>query len=337
MELKTNKKISVLIVDDSALMREALMVVLSENSDIEIVGVARDGQEGVEKARTLKPDVITMDLQMPIMGGMEAIEKIMREMPTPIIVVSSMDNDAVLKALSFGAMDFVAITQEIEEIAKELIMKVRVASNVKPLGILKMSDISVSRIGKGTAAAKVVAIGVSTGGPQALGILLSMIPRGTSASFLVVQHISAGFINGLVLWLREVTELDVKVAESGEIVEEGVVYLAPDQCHMGVNNMKRIVLKDDIAVKTQHVLSINELMFSVSDIYGCEAVGILMTGMGDDGVKGMKAIKDGGGFTIAQDEETSMIFGMNRVAIEEGHVDAVVSLDNIAEKIIGKL
>ncbi len=207
-----NGKIRVLIVDDSALMREALKNILESDAAVEVIGMAKDGREGFEKTLALKPDVITMDLKMPVMTGVEAIEKIMEEMPVPIIVVSSMEINVIVKALSIGAMDFVAVTSDIETISKELIDKVKIASRVKAIRRIKIKPYNkISKDAPHKAVSKVVVIGVSTGGPQALQEVLSGLPIDFHGGILIVQHMSKGFIEGLAEWLHSITRLAVRV------------------------------------------------------------------------------------------------------------------------------
>ena len=340
------KKIRVLAVDDSALTREALKTVLNSDPDIEVIGEARDGREGVRKALALKPDVITMDISMPIMTGFEAIESIMQKQPIPIIVLSSMDVKVIVKALEIGAMDFVLIVQELDEIAKELVEKVKIASKIKVLRRMKfiglkkrgLSPVSIQGKAAGEMPShKVVAIGVSTGGPQALGEILSRLPDKFPASILIVQHISKGFVAGLVEWANPLTVLDVCVAKAADILRPGVIYFAPDDYNFVVGKDNKIELKEDTTKHMLHVPSIDEMMKSVAGSHGKNAIGVIMTGMGHDGIMGIEAIKKAGGRTIAQDEETSVIFGMNKLAIEKGCVDRVVSLENIVDAIVAML
>ncbi|MDD5432520.1 MAG: chemotaxis-specific protein-glutamate methyltransferase CheB [Candidatus Omnitrophica bacterium] len=332
---KVERKIKVLIVDDSPLIREALKAILSSDIEIEVVGLAANGDEGVKKAAFLKPDVITMDLKMPVMSGLEAVEKIMEDNPIPIIVVSSMDVDVVVKALSIGAMDFVAISSDIEKISHDLISKVKIASRVKPLRRMKIRPIVRTSIPKKENITKVVAVGVSTGGPQALQVLLSKLPHDLPFGLIIVQHISAGFINGLVEWLKDLTHLEIKVAQAGDVLKSGMVFFAPDGFNILIDAYSRISLKEDTTRKLIHVPSIDVMMNSVAKSFGENAIGIIMTGMGNDGVEGIKSIKNAGGITIAQNEASSVIFGMNELAIESGCIDKVIPLNEIADEIIG--
>lgn len=331
--MESKKKIRVLIVDDSSLVRESLKTLLDSDGAIEVIGEAHDGNEGIKKALELKPDVITMDLKMPVMGGLEAIEKIMEEIPTSIIVVSTMDVNVIIKALGAGAMDFVLITRQIEEIAKDLIRKIKISSKVKPLRRINVPPVKKAIAARKKTISKIVAIGVSTGGPQALQVLFSHLPSDFPAGILIVQHISNGFTQGLVDWLRATAHVDIRVAKSGDILKSGIALFAPDNYNILVDDTGRISLKEDVGKSVLYVPSIDEMMRSVADSYKENAIGIIMTGMGRDGVEGIRAIKHAGGETIAQDEKSSVIFGMNRVAIEAGCVDKSVPLDKIADEI----
>jgi len=338
--MSTGGKIRVLIVDDSPLVCEALKVILSSEPSIDIVGIARNGAEALQKTIALKPSVITMDLRMPVMDGLEAIDRIMEEMPTPIIIVSSIDPKLTIKALGTGAMDFVSITDDINQIAQNLIEKVKIASRVKPIrriNIVKAKIAAYEKKSPANAAARssqphrVVAIGISTGGPQALQVLFSKLPHDLPATILVVQHISRGFVGGLVEWLHDLSNIEMKVAASGDQVNASTVLFAPDDYHIGVDPDGKISLHEDIGKKASHVPSIDFMMQSVAEVYGNRVLGVLMTGMGRDGVKGMSAIKEAGGKTVAQDEKSSVIFGMNKLAIECNCVDRVASLEEMAD------
>jgi two-component system chemotaxis response regulator CheB len=180
----------------------------------------------------------------------------------------------------------------------------------------------------------VVALGISTGGPQALQILLSKLPANFPAGILIVQHISSGFIQGLVEWLRVTSSLDIRVAKVGDTLRNGTIFFAPDDMHMTVDKQEKIVLKEDVSKKMLHVPSIDVMMQSVAEAYRGNAVGVIMTGMGRDGVEGISAIKSSGGYTLAQDEKTSAIYGMNKLAVEQGVIDRVLALEYIADELI---
>ncbi len=341
------KKIRVLIIDDSALMREALRAILTSDEKVEVVGLAKNGQEGLEKAKILKPDVITIDINMPVMNGLEATQLIMSEVPTSIIVVSGMDPKVVVKALAIGAMDFVVVSDNIEEISASLIEKVTIASRVRPMRLMRQAAVSakvlelkktVSFQGErrvdDKALSRVVAIGISTGGPQALHVLLSQLPKDFPAGILIVQHMSAGFIQGLAEWLQQICPLTIKVPGSGDVLRNGYVYLAPDNVHMTITPEGVIELREETEKKVFLVPSADVLFKSVAESYGTRAIGLLMTGMGHDGVEGMKQIKRCGGQALAQDEASSVVFGMNKSAIDCQCVDKVLALEKIGQELI---
>ncbi len=332
--MERSEKIRVMIVDDSSLMREAIRSIIENDGKFEVIALATDGKEAVEKAKTLKPDIITMDLKMPMMSGLEAIEKIMEENPIPIIVVSSLDVEIIIKALSLGAMDFVSVSQDIELIANELTEKLMIASRIKPLRRIKIKHVCIEIPSVRSNNKKIVTIGISTGGPQALVNIICKLPKDFPVPIVIVQHMSKGFIQGLCEWICTCSKLTVKVASQDEIMKPSVIYLAPDDYNMKVNRYGRIVLAEDVGHCMLHVPSIDVLMGSVADSFGKDSIGIIMTGMGSDGVAGIKAIKNAGGITIAQDESSSVVFGMNKAAIESGCVDYVLPLDKIAEELL---
>jgi len=326
-------KIRVLIVDDSALMRQALSSVIESNNLFEVAGVAVDGKEAIAKAKELKPDVITMDLKMPVLCGEDAIKEIMENNPIAIIVVSSLDKDIIIKTLAMGAMDFVIVEQDINQISKELIEKLRIASRVKPLKLLQLPCPKIQKVTFSKVAQKIICIGVSTGGPQALQKIFSSMPSDFPAGIIVVQHMVKGFIPDLVSLLNCCSGLKIKLAASGEELKNSTVLLAPDDYNVKIDENSRIILTQDLSGKMLHVPCIDVTMDSLAESFQENAVGVLLTGMGKDGVLGMQAIKQAGGLTIAQDQDSSVIFGMNKAAIDAGCVDRVVSLNKICEEL----
>ncbi|MBF0216557.1 MAG: chemotaxis-specific protein-glutamate methyltransferase CheB [Candidatus Omnitrophica bacterium] len=334
------KKIRVLIVDDSEFIRTVLREALETAPYIEIVGEADNGRDGIRQAFKLKPDVITMDLKMPIMDGFDAIGKIMEDNPIPIIVVSTLDEEIITKALSMGAMDFVHKARDMQTIAEDLTDKIRIASRIKP--ITRFKRVHTHRQPRDKAVAnepvqpgsKVIAIGVSTGGPQVTGTLIGLLPETLSTPILVVQHISEGFVQGLVKWMQGVSKLSVSIPSDGEKIKPGNIYFAPDKYHMVVKRKGVIGFEKKISNDEFHVPSIDRLFLSVSEVYGKDAMGIIMTGMGTDGVAGISAMKLVGATTIAQDEASSVIFGMNKAAIEKGVIDKILTPERIAEEIV---
>ncbi len=329
-----DKKIRVLIVDDSSLMRAAIKSILTSDAEIEVIAEACDGKEAVEKTKALKPDVITMDLKMPVMDGLEAIEKIMQDIPTSIIVVSTVDIEMIIKALGIGAMGFIPVTQDINTTSKNLISKVKISSRVQAIKRIKIVPLKTKHKFKKKKISKIVAIGISTGGPQALQVVLSKLPRDIPAGILIVQHMSEGFIEGLAEWLKDTSSVDVKVAVAKDSLKTSAAFFAPDNYNIGVNEDGIIELSENANRSLMYLPSIDVMMESVALAYGTNAVGVIMTGMGKDGVKGLGAIKKAGGRTIAQDEATSVIFGMNKTAIDKGYADKIVPLEKIAAEII---
>ncbi|MDP8263485.1 MAG: chemotaxis-specific protein-glutamate methyltransferase CheB [Candidatus Ancaeobacter aquaticus] len=327
-------KINVLVVDDSPLMRDILISILNSDSSIEVVGTACNGMEAVKKAIALKPHVITMDLKMPLMSGMEALEKIMEDSPIPVIVVSTVERDVVFKALSVGAMDFILVSENVKMLAVDLIEKVKIASRVKPLRRMKISKSPAPKAVRKKGVDKIVVIGSSTGGPQALQVLLSQLPSGFLAGVVIVQHMSEGFIEGLAQWLKTTSSLDVRVAAEGDVLKSSTVFLAPDGYNINIGTDGVVILSETKTKKMVHIPSIDEMMKSAACAYGKSAIGVILTGMQNDGAEGIRAIKNAGGTTIAQDEETSVVFGMNRSAIKTGCVDKIVPLEKIAGEIV---
>ncbi len=332
-QLSSPATIKVLVVDDSPFRREALQTCLAEKPDIQVIGTASNGQEAITKTLSLNPDVITMDVQMPIMNGFEAIDHIMRQSPKPIIVISGIEVRTIVKALSMGAMDFVSIQQDFNEVIEELIDKIRIASRVQPIRRMNITPPPDQPIPSQDQEMKVVAIGVSTGGPAALTQLFQTLPQHLPIGIIVVQHISTGFLQGFVDHLRSFTAYQISVTEQGQQLQPGQVFFAPDDQHLQLDVSGRIQLTRGGDPEEHHITSIDMMMDSVAHYYRDQVIGILMTGMGRDGVEGMAAIKQAGGTTIAQNEQTSTVYGMNRAAIEEGLADYVLPLQDIGQQI----
>jgi two-component system, chemotaxis family, protein-glutamate methylesterase/glutaminase len=335
--MRTNP-IRVLVVDDSALMRKLIPQMLAADESIEVVGTAMDGSFCLKKIEELKPNVVTLDLEMPGMNGIDALKEIMRREPVPVIVFSSHSTEGAsvtMKALGLGAFDFVTkpkdATAHMAETARELIAKVKAAADCK-LKPRMLTGIP-PRPEKVTVAAgvptRVVAIGVSTGGPQALEYVLSHLPGDFPGAIAVVQHMPDGFTDMFARRLDEVCPLRVKEAQSGDLLQPGRVLICPGSRHM---KLKRLPL-GDIAVLSDeprvngHRPSVDVLFRSVAEEFRANAVGVIMTGMGDDGAEGLGAIKKEGGMTIAQSEESCVVYGMPKAAIERGYAVRVVGLD----------
>jgi two-component system chemotaxis response regulator CheB len=331
--------VRVLVVDDSALMRKLIPQMLATDESIEVVGTAMDGSFCLKKIEELKPNVVTLDLEMPGMNGIDTLKEIMRRCPLPVIVVSSHSTEGAsvtLKALGLGAFDFVTKPKDasthMAEAAKELISKIKAAaeSKIKPRIIPGITPRPEKREAPARSfPSKVVAIGISTGGPQALEYLLAQLPADFPGTIVVVQHMPEGFTEMFARRLDEVCGLRVKEAQSGDLLQAGRVLICPGSRHMKV---KRLPL-GDIAVLSDeprvngHRPSADVLLRSVAEEFRALAVGLLMTGMGDDGAEGLGAVKKAGGMTIAQSEESCVVFGMPKAAIERGYVARVIALD----------
>ncbi len=330
--------VRVLVVDDSALMRKLIPQMLAGDESIDVVGTAMDGSFCLKKIEELKPNVVTLDLEMPGMNGIDTLKEIMRRQPVPVIVFSSHSTDGAtvtMKALGLGAFDFVTkpkdATAHMAETARELIAKVKAAADckLKPRMILGLPQ-KPQKIAAATGTpTKLVAIGVSTGGPQALELVLSQLPGDFPGTIVVVQHMPDGFTDMFARRLDDVCPLRVKEAQSGDMLQPGRVLICPGNRHLKVKRLPLgdiVVLSDEPRVNG-HRPSVDVLLRSVAEEFRSNAVAVLMTGMGDDGAEGLGAIKKEGGMTIAQSEESCVVYGMPKAAIERGYAVRVVGLD----------
>ncbi len=339
--------IRVLVVDDSAFMRKLLSEILNEQPDIEVVAAARNGEDALKKLEQIAVDVVTLDVEMPVMGGLETLDRIMQNRPVPVIMLSSVTkkgSETTMKALSRGAFDFIpkpsgAISLDIRAVASELVGKVRAASGAGTAAVRRPSlqperrpVRPVLRTATGGSHNIVVAIGSSTGGPRALEQVISRIPGDLPASVVMVQHMPKGFTKSFAERLNAVGELSVKEAESGDRLCRGHAFLAPGDYHMVVARDHRIILNQDPPVQYLRPAA-DVMMQSLPLVYGSRVVGVILTGMGRDGAAGMALIKAAGGSTIAQDEATSVIYSMPRVVAEEGNADYVLPLERIGEAV----
>lgn len=334
------KKIRVLVVDDSALARELIATILGNDGEIEVVGEAADGLEAIDKVRQLKPNIVTMDIVMPRVDGLEAIEQIMAHHAVPILVVTSKgDAHTAFAAISKGALDLVEKPSVNLENAQDFINKIKMLSRVKvithvrgKLSGKKTLEVPAAR-GEPANSERVVAVASSTGGPEALSILLSALPEDFPFPILVAQHISDGFMGGLVEWLKRLSKMEIKVGEEGERIDPGRVYFSPSERHMKIN-ARRAITWVDRQPSDIYRPSCDILLSSVAETCGPQSVGVILTGMGHDGVLGMKRIRERGGKTIAQDEKTSVVFGMPREAIEKGLIDEVLPIQEISSGVL---
>ncbi len=339
-----SERIRVLVVDDSALMRKLIPTILERDPSIEVVGTAMDGAFALKKIEELHPDVLTLDLEMPRMDGLEALRLIMRRAPMPVIVFSTHSKEgaySTFKALALGAIDFVAKPKDaaaghLDAIAVQLIEKIKVAKRASGRKVRTSVEVEAVPAPKKTSRAtlpptRVVAIGVSTGGPIALQYVFSQIPAEFAGTMVVVQHMPEGFTEMFAKRLDECCALDVQEARSGDLLLAGRVLICPGNRHMMVRRMPRgdmAVLSDGPPVNG-HRPSADVLFHSVAQEFGLISLGVLMTGMGDDGSEGLGAIKAAGGMTVAQSEDTCVVSGMPRAAILKGHANKIVPLEGL--------
>lgn len=330
--------IRVLIVDDCPVVRKIMIELLAAESNIQIVGEAVNGQEGVQLSSRLRPDLIIMDIEMPIMNGLEAIEIIMKETPTPILVVTSYSSaHLAYEAVSRGALEVIEKPsinsgQSVEFIHKiKLLAGVKVIRHIsgknKPLGDNPNTDKSTTRH------AGVVAIASSLGGAKVLETILSQLTADFPLPIVIAQHISEGFSEALADWLNHKTTLTVKVASQGEVLLPGKVLIAPSEYNMRVNLNGKVELLPYLPGQIYHP-SCDILLSSVAHVYNGGSIGIILTGMGEDGVKGIQAIKAAGGVTIAQNKETSLIYNMSRLVIEGDLADFIMAGNEISTTLL---
>jgi two-component system chemotaxis response regulator CheB len=326
-------------------MRQLLTDLLEKEPGIKVIGTARNGTEALAKTIELKPSVVTLDIEMPKMDGLTALQYIMKERPVPVIMISAMNKrqaDIVMKALEMGAVDFIPKTSgtlslDIDTTADMIIKKIKEASQIKvkkvkskPLERIIVPEFKIS-----SSHNNIIAIGASTGGPKALLEILAMLPRDIPAAILIVQHMPEGFTKSLAERLNWQSSLEVKEGEDGERIMPGTVYIAPGNKHMVVRKNK-IKLTDDPKVNFTRP-SVDVLMESVAKEYRERSIGVVLTGMGRDGGNGLKLIKEKSGRTIAQNEETCAVFGMPKAAIDLRVVDKVKPLNQISSELINML
>jgi len=366
------KKIRVLVVDDSLFLRRNLPRILESDPEIEVVGTAADGAEGLQKVKELRPDVVTLDLMMPVMDGLTALKHIMREAPTPVVIVSATSREGAretLEALALGAIDFVTkpsgpVSLDIHTVRSELVEKIRTAYASK-IKIAAGVDVTRDRfraivqdltqdltgfpkpvrsVVGGRVQRRLIAIAASTGGPMALQHLLTRLPADLNAGLVVVVHIAAGFTHALVDRLDQLSQITIREAEDRAPIIPGVALVSPAGVHLtvarspaGSGCCASVGLVARLRSEPSDMLhrpSANVLFHSIANCCAAETCGVILTGMGDDGALGLRAIHEGGGYTVAQDEATSVVYGMPRRAVELGGVDISLPLDQIAVEII---
>lgn len=334
------KKIRAVVAEDSIFTRKLLVKILESDPEIEVVGTARNGAEAVELVRELRPDIVTMDIRMPVMNGFQATQRIMAETPTPILVISSSissdDLQISFNAIQAGALEIMekpkgSLQSDYLSIGHEIIRRVKMISEIKVFRHLsprlRREVVSTPEAEMREAGEFFVAIGASTGGPSALHEVLQVAEKNFPGTIFVTQHISEGFGQGCVEWLNRSTALTVKIAEHREPILPGVVYFAPDRGMIEILGRREVGVKH--AKNSSERLNIDFMMKSAAENFGHRLVGVLLTGMGNDGVEGLRSIKENGGKTLVQNEETSIVFGMPRAAIEAGVADLVLPLNEI--------
>lgn len=355
--------IRALIIDDSALIRKLLSDILNEDPNLRVIGTAVNGKEGLEKINKLRPDVVLLDNVMPILDGLETLARIMKECPTPVVMVSALGERAegiTLIAFEYGAVDVIQkpegiLSQNMPDMAEEICRKVRAAAkanleNLECMRDRKLEKMEVDKRGgkikenrswKETGFVRnVLAIGASTGGPRALEKLISSFPADIPAAVLVVQHMPAGFTASLSKRLNSKTALRVKEAQEGDMVEEGTVLIAPGNYHMEIvhktiNCRKKEVVHLSCGPKELGSRpSVNALFRSIAPIYGSKIISLVLTGMNCDGADGAEEIKKMGGKVIAEAQSSCVIYGMPREVIRRKLADLVIPLDEMAEEII---
>jgi two-component system chemotaxis response regulator CheB len=356
------KKFRVLVVDDSAFMRKVLESIFNADEQLVVIGHAKDGREAIALAESLKPDVITMDLNMPHLDGLQATAQIMTTNPRPIVVVSSESKEgasSTLRALELGAIDFVTkpssgIDLDMQSVKDDLLRKVRIAAKVRVVRTASRLAAALQAPMNGGAAPKpqppaarppnpaafpadmrfpVVVLAASTGGPATVMRLAPGFTKDFPAAVILVQHMPAAFTTQYALQLAEFTGIRVKEAEANEPVQPGTFYICPGGQHLRVSPTGRMQLDGATGRIDGYLPNIDVTMESVAAFAGAMSIGVVLTGMGSDGARGVKAIKNAGGYVVAQDEATSVIFGMPAEAIKSGAVDQVLGIDDIYSSI----
>lgn len=347
MIMDAEKKIRVLIVDDSTFMRKVLEEIISSDPRMEVVGQARDGREAVAMSASLQPDVITMDINMPRMDGLEATGLIMTQHPRPILVVSSESREgaaSALRVLELGAIDFVSkpssgIDLDMKNVKDELLRKLKMAAKVR---VVRTAASAFRANNKETTAAPrpsknfanvdskfpLVVIAASTGGPATLMNLVPRFPTDFPGAIILVQHMPAAFTTQLSVQLAEVAAIRVKEAEDRELIRPGALYVCPGSHHLRISSRGQIVLEDGPRISGYKPCA--DVTFDSAAIYaGAQVIAVVLTGMGGDGARGVQSVKAAGGWALAQDEATSVIFGMPAEAIRTGAVNQVVGIQGM--------
>ncbi len=339
--------IRVLLVDDSPLVITILKRMLSRSDEIEVVGTALNGSDALKIIPELKPDVVCTDLHMPVMDGLELTKEIMARYPLPILIVSVSGRDGSLtafKTIEAGAVDIFLKPEggagvDQDKLALDFITKIRILSAVhvfrkKKTEISSRTDIKCkTQISISDPAVRMVVIGGSTGGPQALQDILICLPKNFPLPVICIQHISTGFLQGLIDWLSLKSKMKIETAEAGELPQPGVVYFPQEGTQLKIDSSGRFLISSELEFEG-HLPSITVTMKAVADYYKDSVIGVLLTGMGKDGAEGLLAIKNSGGITVAQDEESSVVFGMPKKAIELGAAEYIAPPCEIGSMIL---
>ncbi len=349
------KKLRVLVIDDSAYNRQTISEILDSHGEIEVVGKAFDGEEGLKLAAQLKPDLITLDIEMPRMDGFTFLRILMSRMPTPVIVISSHTRkDEVFQALELGALDFVAkpshhIGPEIKALREELFAKILTVRQLERLSFVdgqarRLSGPAVPQgdakdVGSASREVKrVVCLGASTGGPPALEALFKALPRVDAAAFLVVQHMPEKFTRAFAERLDRMVSLQIREAEQGMPLLGGAAYVAPGGAHMEVAHAEGsgpLIRLHAPREADRYVPSVDRTFVSAAREFGKATLAVVLTGMGSDGAEGTRAVRKAGGRTLAEGQESAIVFGMPKEAINTGCVDEVLPLQGIIERVHG--
>lgn len=338
MELMILNKVKVVVVDDSALMRKIIADMINEEIDMEVIDVCRNGKDLIDRLDRLNPDVITLDVEMPIMDGVSALKN-MKKMGKniPVIMLSSLTYKGAvttIECLEAGAFDFIgkpsgSISLDINKVKDELVTKIRMAASRKAPS-KTIPQVQRKEVSNKTEA---VVIGASTGGPKALTTVISALPKKLGFPILIVQHMPVGFTKAFANRLNNTCDIKVVEAEQGQIIENDTVYIAPGGYHMEVSRDKKINLTLEPAIWGVRP-AVDKLFISAAKVYNKNLVSIVLTGMGKDGADGSIKVKESGGFTVAEHESTCTIYGMPKSAIETGIIDEILPLGQVPSKII---